>query len=257
MKNKFSAGYTIVEMSVVLLIIALIVGGLLFSQDMIRSAKIRRTVSILQQVTIAEQAFEEKYHAMPGDMRNATQFFPDATNGNGNSKYDNSDGSGFAYSTVEGKNAWLELTLAGLYALPARGTDYTIRDLEYGAFPEMPFKNLTMQFYTSLPYNGQDLGWGRAGNVILITDLDIEGGQQWWADWGNLSPRQMHDIDAKMDDGIAFSGDIRAFGTSWGANCTSTVLANGATPTDYDLTRNDHKCVGVYFFQHNEDLRLP
>ncbi len=74
-------GYTLIEMSIVLVIIGLIVGGILVGQNLIHSAKIRYTVSQYERFNTATNTFIGKYNCLPGDCANATTFnFTDQNN---------------------------------------------------------------------------------------------------------------------------------------------------------------------------------
>src|SRR5215831_1383376 len=64
-------GFTLVELSIVLVIIGLVVGGVLVGQDLIRAAEIRSIVSDKERVVTAVYTFNTKYNAIPGDMRDA------------------------------------------------------------------------------------------------------------------------------------------------------------------------------------------
>src|SRR5690348_16652658 len=64
-------GFTLVEVSIVLTIITLIVGGALIGRDLIRSAEVRATVSQQQQFSSAANTFQVKYNTVPGDLTTA------------------------------------------------------------------------------------------------------------------------------------------------------------------------------------------
>ena len=66
--KKNQQGFTLVEMSIVLVIIGLIVGGVLVGQDLVKGAQIRATVAQLQQYDAAINTFRGKYDQFPGDM---------------------------------------------------------------------------------------------------------------------------------------------------------------------------------------------
>ena len=72
------------ELSIVLVIIGLIVGGILTGKDLIHAAENRAFVSQLQGYNAAVNTFKTKYNCLPGDCANATDYFTGATNGNGN-----------------------------------------------------------------------------------------------------------------------------------------------------------------------------
>jgi len=60
-------GFTLVELSIVLVIIGLIIGGILVGQSLIESAKINRMTSDIRQYEIAVTLFYKKYKNFPGD----------------------------------------------------------------------------------------------------------------------------------------------------------------------------------------------
>ena len=80
------AGFTLVELAIVLVIIGLIVGGVLVGQDMIKAAEVRATVGQVEKYNTALNTFRTKYNGLPGDL-NATlaaNFGMTARGGDGN-----------------------------------------------------------------------------------------------------------------------------------------------------------------------------
>jgi prepilin-type N-terminal cleavage/methylation domain-containing protein len=65
-------GFTLIELSIVLVIIGLIVGGVLVGQDLIRAAAVRAQISQIEKYQTAANTFYGKYGALPGDMNAAT-----------------------------------------------------------------------------------------------------------------------------------------------------------------------------------------
>ncbi len=65
------SGFTLIELSIVLVIIGLIVGGVLVGQDLIHAAEIRATISQKDQFNVATNTFRLKYNYLPGDMPNS------------------------------------------------------------------------------------------------------------------------------------------------------------------------------------------
>ena len=85
MKHNKNLGFTLIEMSIVLIIIGLIVGGVLAGKNMIAAANMRAQITELQKYKTAVKLFDELYKGIPGDINNAQTLFGDATaNGNGN-----------------------------------------------------------------------------------------------------------------------------------------------------------------------------
>lgn len=64
MKKK--NGFTLIELSIVLVIIGLIVGGMLVGQDLINAAKVRAEFSQMEKLDAAVNTFRLKYNALPG-----------------------------------------------------------------------------------------------------------------------------------------------------------------------------------------------
>lgn len=62
------SAFTLIELSIVLVIIGLIIGGILTGQDLINAATIRAQVSQISEFTTAVNTFKVKYNYLPGDM---------------------------------------------------------------------------------------------------------------------------------------------------------------------------------------------
>lgn len=60
-------GFTLVELSIVLIIIGLVIGGILVAQSMISSAKIQNLIGSIQKYEIAVSNFTLNYKFYPGD----------------------------------------------------------------------------------------------------------------------------------------------------------------------------------------------
>lgn len=68
-------GFTLIELSIVLVIIGLIVGGVLVGRDLIRTAQLNTIISEQGKFVSAINTFRGKYNQIPGDMNNATTFW--------------------------------------------------------------------------------------------------------------------------------------------------------------------------------------
>jgi prepilin-type N-terminal cleavage/methylation domain-containing protein len=68
-------GFSLVELSIVLVILGLLTGGILAGQSLIRAAELRSVTSDTARYQTAFFTFRDKYFALPGDMRNAVKFW--------------------------------------------------------------------------------------------------------------------------------------------------------------------------------------
>ena len=138
--------FTLIELSIVLVIIGLIVGGVLVGQDLIKAAQIRAQMSEVEKLNTAVSTFRLKYNCLPGDCGNATTFFTggsqpeQVSNGDGNKRicgYYNATGgcNGAAHdsygwdvtSAGESHRGWDHLAASGLVELAQY--DETDRDI--------------------------------------------------------------------------------------------------------------------------------
>ena len=60
-------GFTLVELSIVLVVIGLLIGGILTAQSMISTSKITAVVAQIQQFDAGVMSFKTKYNYLPGD----------------------------------------------------------------------------------------------------------------------------------------------------------------------------------------------
>src|SRR4249920_300286 len=70
-KNSAQAGFTLVEIAIVLVIIGLLLGGILKGQEMITQARIKNVVNDFNGITVAVTSYQDRYRFLPGDDPNA------------------------------------------------------------------------------------------------------------------------------------------------------------------------------------------
>jgi hypothetical protein len=85
------SGFTLIEISIMLIVIGLLIGGILYGSAMIRSAEIRKVISEREAFMVANKTFQLKYQGIPGDFAFAADYWPDALDGNGNEIIDASE----------------------------------------------------------------------------------------------------------------------------------------------------------------------
>jgi prepilin-type N-terminal cleavage/methylation domain-containing protein len=81
--GKNQAGFTLVEIAIVMVIIGLLIGGVLKGQAMIQNAKVKRVVKQADEIRAAVMTFYDKYGAYPGD-ENIAAIPPNGADNEGN-----------------------------------------------------------------------------------------------------------------------------------------------------------------------------
>ena len=129
--KRMQAGFTLVEIAIVLVIIGLLLGGILKGQEMITQARIKNVVNDFNGITAAYFSYMDRYKAVPGDdIQAATRWpggggIPAALNGGSNGQisglYGVSSPATLAQTDVtnaagESWNFWWHLRLAGFVA---------------------------------------------------------------------------------------------------------------------------------------------
>lgn len=227
------SAFSLVELSVVLVILGLLVGGVLAGQSLIRAAELRAVSSEYSRYVAAVQAFRDKYFALPGDMGNASAFWGalDGNNGLGSdcrgestsllTCNGNGDGtvcmdSSCSAQTWEAQLFWKHLANAGLIEgsfSGAMGSTTTTVCVLTGANQLLPGCNVPSskitQGFWHIWFIGQrsadpNLFDGSYGNSLIISRGPASAG----GGLGLLTPEELWNIDTKLDDGRPGTGNL-------------------------------------------------
>jgi prepilin-type N-terminal cleavage/methylation domain-containing protein len=255
MRARSHSGFTLIELSIVLVIIGLLAGGVLVGRDLIKAAEIRSAVSSIEEFEAAKNTFRLKYSCLPGDCANGAQYgFVARTNvrgcGNGDgiigSMYTSDAGSAInaldgslmvncAAGTDESQLFWSDLSLAQLIG-EAIGTGTP------AALPVTQVVPNLLQDTFVVAGNG-DMNSTLPPFGYTLTGYP-KGNQNQWdsVPFAPLSTSEAYAIDSKMDNADPINGKVYtltvvpSLGTSPNkgamAGCST---ASGATGT-YDLT---------------------
>lgn len=224
-QRQKQAGFTLVELSIVLVIVALIVGGVLYGRDLIRTAEMQSIISEMQSFKTAINNFENQYLGLPGDIYNATDFWSTTANGNAD---------GIITTATEGFLAWEQLSLADMVNGTFDGTA-TVCTLGTNA-PASKF--VPAGYYMGNTSDALDTGI--TGNFIGF------GAERSGTTCDNavIRAEDAFYIDEKMDDGVASTGNVL---TNYGLDKTNADCISGTSGThDYDLSDPESNC-RIYF----------
>ncbi len=259
--SKYSEGFTLFEIAVVLVIIGLIAGGFLLGRDMIRSAELRGVVSEFKVYTESLNLFRVKYNGLPGDLSNATDFWgaahPDPAacltasstgtltcNGNGD-MYLDTHPANTPGARSEEFAAWKHLENAGFitgnYSGFSGGASY--RDAIINV-------NVPRSAFDGAGWTAMHIDDSGATGVNFTIKGDygsvLAFGSEYndWETAGKvLTPAEMRSLDVKVDDGSPAYGNV--ISRFWNNACSTA--ANGVTGTTnrdarYRIEDNTPQC---------------
>jgi prepilin-type N-terminal cleavage/methylation domain-containing protein len=74
-KTKTKAGFTIIEISIVIIVLGFLVGGVLVGSELIKQSELSSIATEYNLYSQAVNTFELKYNGLPGDLKDATEYF--------------------------------------------------------------------------------------------------------------------------------------------------------------------------------------
>lgn len=201
-------GVTLVEIAIVLVIIGLLLGGILKGQELINNAKVRSIADRQNSLKVAWFAFIDRFQALPGDYVYAAQYIPGATNGEGNG----------LITQKESPVVFQHLTGSGYLRCP----QCTVKTLDQTPSARNSLQNqyggVMAIFHDATYYAAKG---GQNSRLLIHTGARIPS---------NI----ISEVDRKLDDGIANTGDFRFNSYDAGGsqpsvgNCLTTSQASQA-----------------------------
>jgi prepilin-type N-terminal cleavage/methylation domain-containing protein len=218
--RRKQAGFTLVEIAIVLVIIGLLLGGVLKGQELINSAKVKNMANDFRNIPVFVYAYQDKFKRLPGDDSAAITNVnaPAGHNGNGNGVIEgkwNETNPAAAIPTNESVLFWEHVRLANL---AAGSTDFSD----------------TAAATASLPTNADGGKIGISG-VKPITSM-IGGSYYVCSD--SIDGKFARQLDLTIDDGVSDKGSVQGVaqvGGSTKADGATTAAASYVDGTRYTV----------------------
>jgi prepilin-type N-terminal cleavage/methylation domain-containing protein len=205
--KRTQEGFTLVEITIVLVVSGLLLGGILKGQEMITQAKIKNLISDFSGVSVAYQGYVDRYRRIPGDDADADARWTlgIASPASGAFK-DGAIAGSYASTTAndESRLFWLHLRKAGFVS---------------GTGQEQPFNAVTGKI-------GVQTGDTAAGTALGFSSIIICS--------ANIPDKMAIAIDTHMDDGKSDTGSVRA--TLQGVAPSPPIVAATTVATSYQET---------------------
>jgi len=261
-------GFTLLELSVVLVIIGLIVGGVVAGNELIHNARLSNVLKEVGTFKIAFDSFHSQYNAVPGDMANATDYWgaldsgdgegsdcftleatgTETCNGNGDGNINTPTGGTGVWIYGERFTFWQHLANAQLIGGKYTGrTDSTTNNYVVTAGKNSPGSDVEGGIWT--PYmlsNYPDNAYHFAYTSPWRLQLTYRSSST--INRSPLSAEEAYWVDLKGDDGRPGTGDIRTAKNSWASapGCASTDVASTA---EYAITYTTNPCLMWFYVE--------
>ncbi len=212
--NNSNKGFTLIEISMLLIIVGLIAGGILLGRTLIKSSEVQAQIMQIVEFKAAASTFKGKYGYLPGDISelDATSFgfAPRGTHegegdGSGIIEGISADAAGTnrgSYQSGEALMFWVDLSKAGLIkdnlttAMPTTIPPATPISSTY-----LPQAKISPNFIAVYSYMNTHYFLIANGHFIGNGTIDINN-------LPSVSPADAFAIDSKIDDGLPHSGNI-------------------------------------------------
>lgn len=213
-------GFTLVEISIVMIIVGLLIGGTFGGMKLIENMQVNRTVQDIKALESAFLTFRDTYGRLPGDMANTAARLPSctaapcATGGNSNRQLEPANFNGPITDTSEVFTAWSHLQAADLIQMNVQNTLV----MEFGAGqPDSPIGG-----GYRISNAGPAIPWGFCPtNFVQNLAIWIGVNQPSILLDGTSSAApcsQIRSIDRKIDDDLPHMGEVTS---GWGCDPTT------------------------------------
>lgn len=261
-KRYNQAGFTLVELAIVIVIIGFIVAGIAAGSSLIRQAQLRSVITDFNNYVVAYNNFLGRYNAVPGDFSKGSSFWPDTATTStkactfaATSDPCDGDGDGLIQATQVGtsgglnehRKAWRQLALAGMInagiaTLDSGTTNGGAKSDTITIGLTVPASKIAGAGYLMAGYNSNGEVYGSGTNVVISqwngtgknsvyigrTNAQIDTAKGFGK--GAMNPADAFNLDQKVDDGsIDSSGNFT--GAKTGVLRSVSDVDSGAADT--------------------------
>ena len=237
MHARNAAGFTLIEIAIVLVVIGLLVGAILTGQELIGSARVRNMADSSAGIQSAYFAFVDRYRRVPGDWNasEAGEALGVTVNGGGNDngRIDNDAGSEWA----EPNALWEQLAKAGFVRGEFTGD---------GVQPTPTNQRAPLNPFNRVMVLGRTDDYLHAGGTPPVR-LNLVLGR-------GIPVDLARELDIKLDDGVPDTGALRltvSSGATFGeaaegeAGCVRTGAGGSRI---YDVGTDSQDCNVAYIY---------
>jgi len=242
---KNNKGFTLVELSIVIVLIGLIIAGVVGGQSLIQQGKIRSQISEFQKYQVAFNTFRLEYNAVPGDLDRASQYWSGVLNGDGNRRI--TGDADMAHGAREQIRFFEHLSRAGL--IPGNFTRVWEMNTGYPELKMVSGKGMIAASFVRGSGDLDDHQLSVAEGTRLYTAalfLNVANPQLAGSSYnqgpGIASPVTFHSIDTKIDDGIAVQGTFKSY-RPWRYTVNDCLTGIDG---DYLLSNDEIACMAMY-----------
>lgn len=253
-KSPQKRAFSLIELSIVLIIIGLLIAGITGGASLIKSASLRSAMGEARGYNVAVNSFYVQFDSLPGDSATVVNCPGSCTGGSANSIAGDANGriefvngvSPVTSAVAENANAWAALKNAGVIdttfttpLVPLQGNSNLVIQTPGGNIPSSKIKSAGWLF----DYVGTQ-------NVVILTAATTLTTAHASAAVASATPTVVItasdalSIDTKMDDGVPNTGKVRV-PTAMGAATPGTTFCydNDATPNNtYNTSAAANTC---------------
>jgi len=256
MKKNFTSkksAFSLIELSIVLIIIGLLIAGITGGASLIRSSELRSVMGEARGYAVADNSFFTQYDQYPGDISSrAGSISQSDGDRDGRIEYINDATT----KVAEGLDAWLDLrdigaidtvlTIAGTPAAPTAqvpGTNIPASKVR-GAGWAFDYNTNTFQNVVTITGTTDAID---TNNLYLVSGSASADASKNAAT-SILTATDSLSIDTKIDDGLANSGNVQAVNTSSAdaSACTNAYQTTPA-PTAYRVVNGSARNCALTF----------